>query len=304
MDRAETVSLTQPSIRATLLGLGAVILWGLLATLSILSGKIPPFQMAAMTFTVGTFVGLVWSRLNGIPLSELRAVPWRAWALGIYGLLGFHVCYFYAIQSAPVIEVSLIMYLWPLLIVLFSGLLPASSGGSGLKWWHIVGALLGLLGVGAILLSGSGKPEFAGSALGIAAAFLSAFIWSSYSVTARLFAAVPSSAVTGFCAATAVGAAVLHALLETFIWPTGALAWAAIIGSGLGPVGIAFYIWDEGMKHGDIRLLGVASYITPLISTILLAALGLGVANSIVWLAALLITAGALLASRDSFIKS
>jgi drug/metabolite transporter (DMT)-like permease len=230
----------------------------------------------------------------------LRSVPLRAWVLGIYGLLGFHACYFYAIHAAPVIEVSLIMYLWPLLIVLFSGLLPAGAGGLGLRWWHVTGALLGLAGVGMILLGSAGKPEFVGSGLGIAAAFLSAFIWASYSVVSRLFATVPSTAVTGFCAATAVGAAVLHSLLETFIWPASAGAWAAILASGLGPVGLAFYIWDEGMKHGDMRLLGVASYATPLISTVSLAALGLGATSGLIWVAALLITTGALLASRDS----
>jgi drug/metabolite transporter (DMT)-like permease len=283
------------------MGLGAVALWGVLATLSTLAGKIPPFQLAAMMFTIGTLVGVVYGHLRGSPLADLRSIPWRAWALGVYGLLGFHVCYFYAIQSAPVLEVSLIMYLWPLLIVLFSGLLPVSAGGTGLKWWHVVGALLGFAGVAVILIGSAGKPEFIGSKLGIAAAFLSAFIWSSYSVLARLFTTVPSSAVTGFCAATAVGAGALHVLLETFVWPSSGLAWLAIFAAGLGPVGLAFYIWDEGMKHGDIRLLGVASYSTPLISTVLLASLGLGTASALIWVAAALIAAGALLASWDSY---
>jgi drug/metabolite transporter (DMT)-like permease len=33
---------------------------------------------------------------------------------------------------------------------------------------------------------------------------------------------------------------------------------------------VAFFAWDIGMKRGDIRLLGAASYITPLLSTLLL----------------------------------
>ena len=36
---------------------------------------------------------------------------------------------------------------------------------------------------------------------------------------------------------------------------------------GLGPVGAAFFLWDIGMKKGDLRFLGVASYATPMIST-------------------------------------
>ena len=68
---------------------------------------------------------------------------------------------------------------------------------------------------------------------------------------------------------------------------------------GLGPVGIAFYLWDHAMKHADVRMLGVASYATPLMSTGLLALLGLGAGTPLLWLAALLVTAGALLASGD-----
>ena len=66
-----------------------------------------------------------------------------AWALGVYGLLGYHVCYFFAFRNAPALEVNLVNYLWPLLIVLFSGLLPARLGGTRLAWWHVAGALLG-----------------------------------------------------------------------------------------------------------------------------------------------------------------
>ena len=100
--------------------------------------------------------------------------------------------------------------------------------------------------------------------------------------------------------AQAAGAALLHLALETTVLPATPGAWLAIAMLGIGPVGLAFYLWDEGMKRGDIRLLGVASYSTPLLSSLLLAGLGLGEATSMIWVAALLITAGALLASRDT----
>ncbi|MDX2155551.1 MAG: EamA family transporter, partial [Hyphomicrobiaceae bacterium] len=40
--------------QATLLGLGAVLLWAGLAALTTLAGPVPPFQLAAMTFAIGT----------------------------------------------------------------------------------------------------------------------------------------------------------------------------------------------------------------------------------------------------------
>ena len=36
----------------------------------------------------------------------------------------YHCAYFFAIQSAPPVEASLIAYLWPLLIVVFAAFLP------------------------------------------------------------------------------------------------------------------------------------------------------------------------------------
>jgi drug/metabolite transporter (DMT)-like permease len=33
-------------------------------------------------------------------------------------------------------------------------------------------------------------------------------------------------------------------------------------------VGLAFYVWDIGVKRGDIQFLGVASYAAPLLSTL------------------------------------
>jgi drug/metabolite transporter (DMT)-like permease len=296
--------MTPPDARkATVLGLLAVLLWAGLAALTAAVGAVPPFQLAAMTFAIGTLVGLGWIRLKGESLGVLTRVPLASWCLGVYGLLAFHVCYFYALQAAPPLEASLIIYLWPLLIVLFAALLPARAGGRSLKWWHVAGALLGLTGTILILLGGTGRIELGGAASGYVAAVAAALIWSSYSVLSRLLASVSSTAVIGSCAATAIGAALLHFGLETTVLPTTIGAWLAIIALGIGPVGLAFYLWDEGMKRGDIRLLGVASYSTPLLSTLLLAALGLGEATRTIWVAALFISAGALLASRDSLLR-
>lgn len=66
---------------------------------------------------------------------------------------------------------------------------------------------------------------------------------------------------------------------------------------GLGPVGLAFYAWDYGVKHGDIRLLGVASYAAPVLSTLLLVATCYARASTSLGLACARIVGGAALAS-------
>ena len=76
--------------------------------------------------------------------------------VGIGGLFGYHFFYFTALRNAPAVEASLIAYLWPLLIVVFSALLP---GSERLGWHHIVGVLLGLGGC-VLLVSDGGSVRF------------------------------------------------------------------------------------------------------------------------------------------------
>ena len=103
-----------------------------------------------------------------------------------------------------------------------------------------------------------------------------------------------------FCVATAVLSAGLHLLTEETLWPQTTWAWASALALGLGPVGLAFYVWDIGVKRGDIQLLGVSSYAAPLLSTLVLVGFGIAAPSWTLGLAALLITGGALLAARAS----
>jgi drug/metabolite transporter (DMT)-like permease len=134
---------------------------------------------------------------------------------------------------------------------------------------------------------------------GLAAAFSAAFVWAGYSVMSRRLAAVPTDAVAGFCLVTAALATLCHLALETTLWPQGAVQWLCVIVLGVGPVGAAFYAWDIGMKRGDIRLIGVLSYATPVLSTGFLILAGFAAPSPVLAVAALLIAGGGLVAARD-----
>jgi len=279
--------------RATLVGFSAVAMWALLALLTDLSGRVPPFQLSAMTFAVGTLVGLA---LRGRAAGGAGTpVPPAVWVIGIGGLFGYHFLYFTALRNAPAVEASLIAYLWPLFIVLGSALMP----GERLGWHHVAGALLGLAGTFLIVTKG-GAFSFDGRyALGYAAALACAFVWTGYSLLSRRFPSVPTSTVTWFCLATAVLSALCHLALEETAWPAQWTEWAAILGLGLMPVGAAFYAWDYGVKHGNIQVLGASSYAAPLLSTLILIAAGAASATASIVAACLLITFGAALAAKN-----
>ncbi|MFD3513064.1 DMT family transporter [Streptomyces sp. NPDC058657] len=280
-------------LQATGIGAVAVLLWASLALFTTLTGRIPPFQLTAMAFTVGAVIGLPRAVRGGTAL--VRGLPAGAWVLGIGGLFGYHFFYFLALRNAPAVDAGLIAYLWPLLIVVFSALLP----GERLRWWHTAGALLGLGGTFLLVTGGQGVNLRGEFLLGYAAAAVCALVWSAYSVANRRYPQVPTDMVAFFCLATAVLAAVCHLLFETTVRPEG-WQWLAVLALGLGPVGGAFYVWDHGTKHGDIRLLGTLSYFAPLLSTALLVATGRAAASWPVAVASVLIAGGAMLASADA----
>jgi drug/metabolite transporter (DMT)-like permease len=277
---------------ATLIGFGAVALWSLLAVLTAATGTVPPFQLAALTFAIGGGVGVVSWLFRPDALRVLRQPP-IVWALGVGGLFGYHALYFAALRLAPPAEAGLLNYLWPLLIVLFSALLP----GERIKPAHLVGALLGFAGV-VVLVSGRAnltlRPEHS---LGYACAFAAAFVWSGYSVLSRRFGSVPTDAVAGFCLATSALSLLCHLAFETTVWPAGAVEWLALAALGAGPVGLAFYLWDIGVKRGDIRLLGVGSYAAPVLSTLFLVLAGYAEPTAALAFACAFIVAGALTAA-------
>ncbi|NQV98341.1 MAG: EamA family transporter, partial [Rhodospirillales bacterium] len=235
-------------------------------------------------------------RLAGEPIAGHLKLPLPVWGLGVGGLFGYHFFYFFALRNAPPIEAGLIAYMWPLLIVLFSALLP----GERLRWWHTAGAITGFAGAVLLVTGGRGLAGFNSAfSLGYAMAVACALTWSLYSVTNRRFSSVPTDAVGGFCAVTAILAALCHFGFEQTVWPQTPGQWLAVLGLGLLPVGAAFFTWDYGTKHGNIQALGALAYAAPLISTIVLIAAGKGTASWSVAIACAMIIGGAVIASKD-----
>lgn len=279
-------------VRATAIGASAILLWSSLALLTVASGAIPPFELAALTFAIGGTLGLGLALIRG-KARALRQPP-LVWLVGVGGLFGYHALYFAALRRAPPAQASLIAYLWPLLIVVLSALLPRER----LRKQHLLGALVGFGGVSVLITaSGDGFVPEARFVLGYVLALGCALTWSIYSVLSRRLKGVPTEAVAGFCLCTAILAWLCHAIFETTVWPSTSSQAAAVVGLGLGPVGLAFYVWDVGVKNGDIRLLGVASYAAPVLSTGLLVVTRNASPTPALGLACAMIAVGAIVAT-------
>jgi drug/metabolite transporter (DMT)-like permease len=278
---------------ATALGFGAVLLWASLASLTKLQGPIPPLQTTGMVFAVAAAVSVLVAALRG-RLSCLKPTL-GSLALGVYGLFGYHALYFAALRLAPPAEAHLISSLWALLTVLFSGFLP----GQRLRVAHVIAAFMGFAGAASLVWDQLGTGNFSSNALtGFGFALGCAVVWSTYSLGSRFFADVPSESIAVSCFVVSLLALCVSRAFETWVMPAGTQSWLALLGLGLGPVGTAFLLWDIGMKKGNVPLLGVLSYASPIISTLLLIALGFAQPTWALAIAVGLMVAAAFIASQ------
>ncbi len=278
---------------STFTGFFAIFMWGLLATLSVNTSGIPSFQLLFICFIVSFLLLLIKRVIKGDALFTLPSLSAGQWLVQVGCLFGFHWCYFQAIRQAPAIEVSLIAYLWPLLLGIF-------VAGRGSRILALLGGATGFTGT-AILLLNNGDVGFEARHIpGYALAGVCALIWSSYSwFLSRSHSSVDDIGWVSLAVASL--ALIFHVTTETPQWGLSVEQWLSALLLGLGPVGGAFYLWDIGMKHGNRTLLASLSFTTPVISSVALFVFEISPLNTAVVTALSLILTGALIANLKQF---
>jgi drug/metabolite transporter (DMT)-like permease len=251
-----------PLNQATVLALATILVWSSLTLLSAGVSHLPAFFSAGVALCIGGLAGLARVR-------EWK-VPPATFGLGLFGIFGYHALFFLALRHAPALEVNLLQYLWPLLIVILA---PLLLPGSRLAGHHLLGAGLGLAGA-VLVLSGGRLRLDLGHLPGYLLAVGAALVWSSYSLLTKRVRPFGTGAVGGFCLGSGLLALALHALGRTGPLAVSPRDWLFLVLLGLGPMGLAFYTWDAAMKRGDPRVIGALAYLTPLLSTLVLVLFG------------------------------
>jgi drug/metabolite transporter (DMT)-like permease len=245
-------------VTATFLALGAIALWATLASLGVALAHVPPFLLTGLALLIGSVPA--W------PLARQWRIPASTLLLGVFGLFGFHFLLFLALRHAPPMEANLVNYLWPLLIVVLA---PVFLPDVRLRGLHVLAALAGFVGAALAIVGGR---EVSGTlAWGYLPALGSAFIWASYSLLTRRVPHFSTAAIGLFGLVSGALALACHAWLEPAV-TLSSRDWMLLVVTGLGPLGAAFFLWDAALKRGHPLRIGILSYLTPLASTLLLAA--------------------------------
>jgi len=287
-------------MKANLYALAAIGLWASLAALGVALKHVPPFLLTGIALCGGSV--LAWPYVLKKP--QLWRVRPSTLALGVCTLFGYHFFLFMGLRLASAVEVNLVNYLWPLLIVVLS---PLYLRGVKLRGVHLVAATLGFSGAALAILGGGDLDAVRATKAsweplaGYLLALASAFIWANYSLQTKRGElnkrGFPSAAIGLFGLLSGLASLLCHVALE----PSVSLSqqdWLLLLILALGPLGAAFFLWDKALKTGDVRQIGLLSYLTPLASTTLLL---LVTGRSLTWhtaLAAALIIGAALLGTR------
>lgn len=273
----------------TCVGALAIPLWATWPTLALRTRELPIFECLGVAYLVAWLALSALERARsavddgaartsvGVPAGYAPAgdaAGWRAWipatifALGLSGSAALFVIATHYIAAA---EANLITYLWPGMIAAFGAALRLFR----LRPRQIVGIALGFVGAAIVLRNGSLSFSYQGMGLSL----LGGALWAAYCVYRLKWPEAPRSILAQGCAMSGVLCALLHFLVEPTVVPSMGTAAAAMI-IGLIPTALGNFVWDQGFRRGDSKLLAVMAYATPLCSALLLSLFGI---ESLTW---------------------
>lgn len=250
---------------ATLFGSGALLLWAAEPLLVSEMTGMPIFEALSIVF-LSCFIP------NAIRLTLtkkwhiVKNQPLFVWLMGIACICGSDLSYILGAGCAPIAHVDLIDYMWPCMVVLFIGMLPKEN----LKWQHVLGVGLGMLGIFVLITDCGGISGIKSNYLhGYLLALYGAMLWGAYSALSRFRKSIPSDMVGMYCGVGAVLCIIGHLSFETTVMPSSTQITVAILTGLTGP-GLAYQLWDYGIKHGNFRLLSSMTYFVRILAMILL----------------------------------
>ena len=279
----------------TLIGFSAVLIWS--ATIGFYRSIAETFGSvggAALMFTVAGLVGALRAGpglLRGHrPLYlVLGGVFFIAHEMSLALALGI------ANDRSQSIELGLINYLWPCLIIVLAVLVREQRASALI----IPGVALCLGGVMWALSGGQGVslPALAAhihsNPAAYALALLAALSWPAYTLLTRRMAR-GRSAVPLFLLAAAAILWLKFAFTQQppLVWEARGLLMIGLFGVA---TTLAYSAWNHGIIHGNLALLATASYFTPVLSVLLSSLLFGTLLDASFWVGAGIVTAGSLL---------
>lgn len=255
------------SSRATLCGVGAILIWS--TAVGFMRGVTEAFGHIGGAAVVYTLGALMLSLRMGIP--DLKAVPKRYFLVcgGLFAACEVLFSQFVGLShnARQVLEVSIVNYLWPSLLVLFSIIIFRRKA-------HIIlypALLLSFSGVFVSLSDGGLSPaaflnNVSASPLPYFLSLCGATLWAIYCNLSRKYGARYNMVNVFFALAASVLWLLFFLLGESFSNITPRALIAVLVTAAA--FALSYFLWENALHCGNLLLLGILSYFTPIFSTL------------------------------------
>ncbi len=252
--------------RATLVGLTAPLCWGM--SVGIVRNITEQFGLAAGLALLYVATCIFLSFFLGRP--KLKAFPRKYLFLGIPTANICSICFALSLYLSDggqqTVEVGMVNYLWPCLVVLFAVLF----NGQKARWWIAPGVVISFIGVMMVLGGEQGiqpaeiMQHIRQNPWSYVLAFCGAVAWAVYSNLTRAWSGGENPTLIVFLIDTAI---------FSCLWGAGYgdlshasfMGWASVV-IGAVAVGGSYAAWSFGVTKGNITILAIASYFTPVLS--------------------------------------
>jgi drug/metabolite transporter (DMT)-like permease len=272
---------------ANINGMVAIVIWFATPLMLVMTGDMPPFLLGAFSYLFSfAAIGIWWLYKGDNIRRKFRMSP-QAYALGTYGIAFYNFLYIYAMKKGPMLEVSLLNYLWPAFLIIFGIFLEKTK----LDIFAVIGILFCCAGSYFVFAS-RGAISFSGGHLMMMLGLVCAIVWGSFSSLLK-HVRIENDQVAVFFLISGVAMLAAHLMYEKVVWPATILSWTMLLTYSCSR--IAFLMWNYAMKHGSTRLLGSLSYFIPLFATLALVMSGYVTYNNTVLTGAALIISGCLI---------
>jgi len=283
----------------TWMGLSSIIIWAsLVAVIKLITESLSPILAIALIYS---FSALCILLLKGFPqLNQMPKV--YLWGCGAFFVL-YEILFLSSIAFSQnheqVLIIGMINYLWPPLTVILAIFAKQLS----YKRSVFLGFILAILGLMMVV-----NPDILDiqkfwlilqqSPLAYSFAFIGAILWSCFSVLTKKYAQ-GHNAIPFFFVITALSLWMLYSISrEPFTIPSLS-TWLIIAVTG-SLIGIAYSNWNQSLQFGNMKLLILATYFMPILSSLMSILILDATPQLPFWIGTVLVSIGAIICWKST----
>lgn len=251
--------------KAFLSAIGAVILWGTMATMSkLLQGSMDSLTVLFYTFFFATAVLLIYNGAKG-RLRDLFRLPkeviLRMTVIGSLGVFFYNFLFYLGTDRMPAQQAMVVNDLWPALIIVFSCFILKEKMTAA----KLIAVLLSFLGIIVVVTNGNFTDFHFESLAGIVFCALDAVCYALYSVLGKKESYDKGLAVLIAYASGTVFALIGSLVFGDFSLPEGRQL-IGLIYNGIFCNALPYLLWAFAMDDGNTAVIANLAYLAPFVS--------------------------------------